>query len=217
MPSGPDQFEGRIEPNESYHQSRNPGGGNGPRSGSAGHTVRAQGGADSRARLHEPPPPLGKWATGRLRSEHTRTLAPRPPTLARGAPHSHRLRPCALPDARTPLDPVQLHPAADDGPGPLFLRPGRRPLHRGSLSRRSGKALRRHRRRAGLVHLSEYGHRRPQPARYGRLHARRPRRRAPDGRRLPPPRRARALSHDDVGPGHASAPTSPGRRPSPRS
>ena len=49
------------------------------------------------------------------------------------------------------------------------------------------------------------------------VHARRRRRRAPDGRRLPSPRRARALPHDDVGPGNARARPSPGRRPSPRS
>jgi gamma-glutamyl hercynylcysteine S-oxide synthase len=35
------------------------------------------------------------------------------------------------------------------------------------------KALRRHRCGAGLVHLSEHGHRRPQPAGNGRVHARR--------------------------------------------
>ncbi len=39
----------------------------------------------------------------------------------------------------------------------------------------------------------------------GGVHARRSRGRAADGRRLPSPRRARALPHDDVGPGNASA------------
>jgi hypothetical protein len=45
-----------------------------------------------------------------------------------------------------------------------FYDPVARPLHRRPLSRRSGKTLRRHRRRAHLADLSEHGHRRPQPA-----------------------------------------------------
>ena len=96
-----------------------------------------------------------------------------------------------------------------------FYDPVAAPIHRRSLSRRSREALWRHRRRAHLVDLSQHGHRRPQPARHGPLHARRRRRRAPDGGRLSPPRRARALPHDDVGPGHARSRASPGRTPLP--
>ncbi len=101
------------------------------------------------------------------------------------------------------MDAVELYPAADDGARPLLLRSRGRQVHRRSLPRRSREALRRHRRGADLGDLSEHGHRQPQSAGHGALHARRRRRRAADGRRLSSPRRAGAVPHHDVGPGHA--------------
>ena len=54
-----------------------------------------------------------------------------------------------------------------------FYDPVAGQIHGRPLPRRSGEALRRHRCRADLGDLSEYGHRRPQPAGHGALHARR--------------------------------------------
>ncbi len=84
-----------------------------------------------------------------------------------------------------------------------LLRSGPRQIHGRSLPERPAEALRRNRCRADLAHLSEHGHRQSQSARHDSLHARRRCRRSPDGRRLSSPRRARAVSDDDVGPGHA--------------
>ncbi len=60
--------------------------------------------------------------------------------------------------------------------------------------------------------LSQYGDRRPQPARHGPLHARRRGGRAADGGGLSPPRRARPVPHDDVGSGHARSRQAVARR-----
>ncbi len=92
------------------------------------------------------------------------------------APHPHRLRRRQLPPPRAAVGAAQLRARADDGGGPLLLRPRHRPLHRRPLPRRSRGALRRHRQRADLVRLSQHRHRRPQPDRPGPRPARRPRR-----------------------------------------
>ena len=65
------------------------------------------------------------------------------------------------------------------------------------------QALRRHRCRPRLADLSQHGHRQPQSARHGALHARRHCWCSSDGRRLSQTRRARTLPHDDVGSRHS--------------
>ena len=70
---------------------------------------------------------------------------------------------------------------------------------------RSRKTLRRHRCRPHLGDLSQYGDRRPQSARNGRVHAGRHRRRPTNGYRLSPAWRPRSFPDDDVGRRHTPA------------
>jgi hypothetical protein len=130
-------------------------------------------------------------------------VAQRPAPVAARAAHPHGLRRRRIPAARTAVDAAQLHPAANDGRGALFLRSGGREVYRRPLPGRSGQALRRHRQRADLAGLSEYRHRQPQPVGPGsRLAGRHPRL-AADGRRFPSPRRAGLLSQHALGHRHA--------------
>ncbi len=89
-------------------------------------------------------------------------------------------------------------------------------VHGESISGRSGEALRRHRRGAGVARLSEHRHRQPQPVRLLPRYARRHRGHQANGLGFPPARRARSVPDHALGPGNARRRTRPSTRFSPR-
>src|SRR6185312_4411356 len=86
----------------------------------SGHSLSTEEPIDSRSRL----PGASGFVARRIHAMHSgraRSVAQRRDALAIRAEDPHRLRRLALRTTDSPVDPEQLHSAADDGSGSLLL------------------------------------------------------------------------------------------------
>ena len=93
----------------------------------ARHAISATRAADSRSRLHEPAFCLGRLTQPSLPASTCTSAGST--TSSTGAPSAASASPTIASRYELPalqVDPVELHPAADDGARPLLLRSGRR-------------------------------------------------------------------------------------------